>query len=67
MRSVWPVYTGTTPRRKGMINLTTLELLERAVSEGWVSVSTLPVSTVREDMRTVDMDETDYPHVSELA
>jgi hypothetical protein len=47
--------------------LTTLEILERAVSEGWVSVSTLPVSTVQDDMRTVDMDETDYPHVSELA
>ncbi|AXH67416.1 hypothetical protein SEA_WOFFORD_281 [Streptomyces phage Wofford] len=50
-----------------MINLTTLELLERAVSEGLVSVSSLTVSTVREDERTVEMDWDAYPHVSELA
>lgn len=49
-----------------MINLTTLELLERAVSEGWVSVSTLSTG-VQDDMRTVEMDEDAYPHVSELA
>jgi len=66
VHGAWPVYTGTTPRRKGLINLTTLDLLERAVSEGWVSVSTLS-TTVQDDMRTVDMDEDAYPHVSELA
>ncbi|AYB70866.1 hypothetical protein SEA_YABOI_287 [Streptomyces phage Yaboi] len=47
--------------------MTTAELLERAVSEGLVSASELPVSTVHEDARTVEIDWDAYPHVSELA